>query len=290
MSRGYEAFFGLAERPFSLTPDPTYVFESLGHQRALSTLKCALGRRERFILLTGELGVGKTTLCRTFVPELRALGPVGVIANPLLTPSGLFRLLLEDFGAATGTAVRADINASPNRFRDRLVSFLNQPRSTGAVVIVDEAHTMPVSVVEQLLLLGALEQQREQPLQLLLIGQPVIGERGSVGLRALAEHASTKTRLLPISRDECEPYLAHRLGVAGGDGRVVFTKTAIDMIFALSKGVPRLINLVAERALQEAASQKSRKIGPASIDAAVASLELLRGAQRRFRWFSRRVS
>ncbi len=78
MSRGYEAFFGLAERPFSLTPDPTYVFESLGHQRALSTLTCGLRRRERFILLTGELGVGKTTLCRTFVPELRALGPVGV--------------------------------------------------------------------------------------------------------------------------------------------------------------------------------------------------------------------
>ena len=243
MSRGYEAFFGLAERPFSLTPDPTYVFESRGHQRALSTLTSALRRRERFILLTGELGVGKTTLCRTLVPELRALGPVGVIANPLLTPSGLF------------------------------LSFLNQHRSTGAVVIVDEAHSMPVSVVEQLLLLGALEQQREQPLQLLLIGQPVIGERGSVGLRALAEHASTKTRLLPIAHDECEPYLAHRLGVAGGDGHVVFTKTAIDMIFALSKGVPRLINLVAERALQEAASHESRKIGPASIDAAVASLE-----------------
>jgi type II secretory pathway predicted ATPase ExeA len=290
MRHGYEAFFGLAERPFSLTPDPTYIFESRGHRRAVSTLTCAVRRGERFILLTGELGVGKTTLCRKLVPEFRAVGPVGVIANPLLTPSGLFRLLLEDFGAASGAAVRDDVNASPNTIRDRLVSFLNAPRSTSAVVIIDEAHTMPVSVVEQLLLLGALEQQRQQPLQLVLIGQPVIGERASVGLRALAEHASTKARLLPIGRDECEPYLAHRLGVAGGDGHVAFTATAVDMIFSLSKGVPRLINLVAERALQEAASQKCRKIGPDSVDAAVASLELLRGAQRRFRWFSRRVS
>jgi type II secretory pathway predicted ATPase ExeA len=289
MGHGYEAFFGLAERPFSLTPDPGYIFESRGHRRVLSVLTCALRRRERFILLTGELGVGKTTLCRKLVPELRADGPVGVIANPLLTPSGLFRLLLEDF-CATGDSQLRDDGESPNKFRDRLVGFLNQRRSTGAVIIVDEAHTVPVSVVEQLLLLGALERQREQPLQLVVIGQPLLGEQGSVAFHALAEHATTKARLLPIGRDECEPYLVHRLGVAGSDGRVVFTPAAVGLIFEVSGGVPRLINLVAERALQEAASQKTRKITPAAIIAAVASLELLRGGHRRFRWLSRRVS
>src|SRR5262245_2289284 len=161
MRHGYERFFGLAERPFSLTPDPSYLFESRGHSRAMSILSCALSRRERFILLTGEIGVGKTTLCRRLVPELRADRPVGVIANPLLTPSGLFGLLLEDFGVAPGSEVRDEPGQSPNTLRDQLVGFLNERRSTGAVVIVDEAHSVPVSVVEQLLLLGALERQRE---------------------------------------------------------------------------------------------------------------------------------
>ena len=289
MGPGYEEFFGLAERPFSLTPDPGYIFESRGHRRVLSVLTSALRRRERFILLTGEIGVGKTTLCRKLVPELRAMGPVGVIANPLLTPSGLFRLLLEDFGVPIDSAAH-DLGESPNMFRNRVVAFLNERRSTGAVIIIDEAHAVPVSVVEQLLLLGALERQREQPLQLVVIGQPMLGERGSVGFHALAEHATTKARLLPIGRDECEPYLLHRLGIAGSDGGVAFTATAIDLIFEVSNGVPRLINLVAERALQQAALQETRRIGPAVVNAAVASLELLRGSPRRFRWFSRRVS
>jgi type II secretory pathway predicted ATPase ExeA len=288
MGHGYEASFGLVERPFSLTPDPSYIFECRSHRSALTTLTSALNHRERFVVLTGALGVGKTTLCRRLAADLRAVGPVAVISNPLLTPSGLFRLLLEDFGASESTAV--DDTEAANAFRDRVVSFLNQPRPTGAVVLIDEAHSLPVSVVEQLLLLGALEQPGEQKLQLVLIGQPVVGERGAVGLRALAEHAPTKARLLPLGHDECEPYLLHRIRVAGGDGKGLFTPAAIDMIFSLSNGVPRLINLVAERALQEAAAQRSRKIGPATIDAAVASLELLRGAQRRFRWFSRRVS
>ena len=290
MACGYEAFFGLVERPFSLTPDPTYIFESRSHRSALAAITGALKRRERFVVLTGALGVGKTTLCRRLATDLRIEGPAATISNPLLTPSGLFRLLLEDFGAASGASLLEDAESTANEFRDRLVAFLNQPSRTGAVVLVDEAHSLPVSVVEQLLLLGALEPPGDHRLQLVLIGQPAAGERGAVGLRALTEHASTKARLLPLGHDECEPYLLHRIGVAGGVGKGLFSAAAIELIFSLSNGVPRLINLIAERALQEAGAERRRKIGPPAIDAAVSSLELLRGAHRRFRWFSRRVS
>jgi general secretion pathway protein A len=197
--------------------------------------------------------------------------------------------LLEDFGVASGASLLEDADSTANEFRDRLVAFLNQPSRTGAVVLVDEAHSLPVSVVEQLLLLGALE-PGDHRLQVVLIGQPAAGERGAVGFRALTEHASTKARLLPLGHDECEAYLVHRIGVAGGVRKELFSAAAIELIFSLSNGVPRLINLIAERALQEAGAERCRKIGPPAIDAAVSSLELLRGAHRRFRWFNRRVS
>lgn len=289
----YESFFGLVERPFSLTPDPRYFFESRSHGATLETLIDSLRRRERFILVTGDLGVGKTALCRTLIPQLRSRLPVSYIANPLLTPSGLFRLLLEDFGALSSDDERRSDGGSgtPHELRDVLVGFLarSSDAGEGAIVVIDEAQTLPLSVVEHLLVLGALERQTEQ-LQLVLVGQPLLGEPGATGVRALNEHVSTKTRLMPLGRDECAAYVAHRLRVAGVTTTGIFTSSAVDMLYALSGGVPRLINLLAERALQEAAAENTRKIGPGTIDAAASALELLRGAPRRFRWFSRRVS
>jgi type II secretory pathway predicted ATPase ExeA len=290
----YESFFGLVERPFSLTPDPKYFFESRSHGSAREVLGEGLRRRERFLLVTGDLGVGKTALCRTLIPELRERVPVSFIANPLLTPSGLFRLLLEDFGALSARAPAAEHSsgATPHELRDLLVEFLNRSRSMGrgAVVVIDEAQTLPLSVVEHLLLLGALHHQGEQPLQLVLVGQPLLAEPGAIGVRALNAHVSTRARLTPLGRDECAAYVAHRLAVAGAERNSLFTSSAIDMLYALSGGVPRLVNLLAERALQEAATERTHKVGPAMIDAAASALELVRGTTRRFRWFTRRVS
>ena len=294
LTGAYESFFGLHERPFSLTPDPKYFYESRSHGAAREALTAGLGRGERFLLVTGDLGIGKTAMCRTLVPALRRHLLVGFIANPLLTPSGLFRLLLEDFGALAAGERRTDTpaGASPHELRDRLVGLLERSRQagTGAVVIIDEAQTLPLSVVEHLLLLGALHHPHEPPLQLVLVGQPMLAEPGSIGVRALNDHVATRARLAPLARDECAAYLSHRLSVAGADLPSCFSAGAVDMLYALSGGVPRLVNLLAERALQEAASEATHKIGPAMIDAAASSLELLRGTPRRFRWFSRRVS
>lgn len=294
MNSGYETFFGLDERPFSLTPDPKYFFASRSHGTALEALTEGLDRGERFILLTGDLGSGKTVLCRTLIPQLRARHSVSFIANPLLTPSGLFRLLLEDFGALSSDDRRSDDagGAAPHELRELLVGFLQRARSAAEtpVVIIDEAQTLPLSVVEHLLLLGAHDRKNGHPLQLVLVGQPLLGEPGAMGVRALNEHVSTKTRLTPLGRDECAAYVSHRLSVAGTNATALFSPSAIDLLYALSGGVPRLVNLLAERALQGAATQRTHKIGPGMIDAAASALELLRGSPRRFRWFSRRVS
>jgi type II secretory pathway predicted ATPase ExeA len=294
MNPGYETFFGLDERPFSLTPDPKYFYASRSHGAALEILTKGLERGDRFILLTGDLGSGKTVLCRTLIPQLRAHHSVSFIANPLLTPSGLFRLLLEDFGVLPSDERRAADagGAAPHELRELLVGFLERPRSSSdaPVVVIDEAQTLPLSVVEHLLLLGAHDRKSGHPLQLVLVGQPLLGEPGAMGVRALNEHVGTKTQLTALERDECAAYVSHRLSVAGTNATALFNPGAIDLLYALSGGLPRLVNLLAERALQEAAAQRTHKIGPGMIDAAASALELLRGSPRRFRWFSRRVS
>src|SRR5687768_4488251 len=157
----YESFFGLVERPFSLTPDPKYFFKSRSHGRALETLTFGLRRRERFLLVTGDLGVGKTVLCRTLVDQLRRKGLVSLVSNPLITPEHFLELLLEDFGALSRDEVRHGQTASASTYElhQLLLDFLSglqHPRDAG-VVIIDEAHTLPAVLVDHLLTLTRLE-------------------------------------------------------------------------------------------------------------------------------------
>ncbi|HUE85525.1 MAG TPA: AAA family ATPase [Vicinamibacterales bacterium] len=270
MSEGYESFFGLAERPFSLTSDPRYFFKSRSHGRAVETLTFVLRSRERFLAVTGDLGVGKTMLCRTVIDQLRRRGPVSYVSNPLLAPDAFSRLLLEDLGVAS----LADLAALP----------------AAAVLIVDEAHTLPALVAEQLLSLAELECDGCPILQFVLVGQSAPGDPARLGIRELDELATTRIRLLPLGREECGAYVEHRLTAAGASHRVQFSSRALDYVFALSGGLPRLVNLLCERALQEAATSGSQTIEPATIDLAAATLQLLRARSRRFRWFTNRVS
>lgn len=293
MSSSYESFFGFVERPFSLTSDPTYFFRSRSHGRALETLTFALRSRERFLLVTGDLGVGKTVLCRTLMDQLRRRGLVSYAASPLLNAASVLRLLLEDFGALNGEGRRGHTaDASDGELHGMLVDFFRRLHShqPEAVLIIDEAHLMPPAFVEQVLSLAALELNGEKILQLVLVGQAAAGEPGRLGVRALDDALATRVRLLPLDREECAEYVAHRLTIAGGSREVAFSTRAIELIFALSGGVPRLVNLLCERALQEAAAAGAQKIEPAMVDRAVSALELLRARPRRFRWFNRRIS
>ncbi len=270
MSRGYETFFGLGERPFSLTPDPRYFFKSRSHGRAVETLTFSLRSRERFLVVTGDLGVGKTMLCRTFIEQLRRQVPVSYVCNPLLTPDAFSRLLREDLGV--------------DAFEDLAT------RQTGAVIIIDEVQMMPLPVVDQLLSLTAVQGGETPAVQFVFVGQSAPGDPVRTGIQELDELATTKIRLLPLERGECAGYIEHRLMMAGGSDGVKFSTRAIDYVFALSGGVPRLVNLLCERALQEAAATGAQTIESATIDLAAATLQLLRARSRRFRWFTKRVS
>lgn len=283
----YEAFYGFVERPFSLTPDPKYYFRSRSHGRAFDRLSAGIGRRESLLLVTGDLGVGKTTLCRTVMALLERKTRAALVGNSLLSPEDLLRLLLQDLGVIAKDEVLHGrlVGATGPELRQMLDEFLVRLRSTrdGAVLIIDEAHSLPSATVEQIVQLAALESNREKVLQILLAGQPSV-TGGSTLPRALDERLSTRAKLLPLERDECERYVSHRLTIAGGAG-VTFSQRAIDVIYGLSGGVPRLVNLLAERALQEGATQNARRIEPTMIESAASALQLLRLRPKRFRWF-----
>lgn len=283
----------MSERPFSLTSDPRYFFKSSSHGRVLESLTFALRRREPFLLVTGDLGVGKTILCRALVEQARRRGPVSFVSNPLVTPGGLIRLLLEDFRAASADLSSPRlIPTSSFDLHALLTTFLDavQTASTTAIVVIDEAHRLPPPVVEELIALAVAHPQRDRALQLVLVGQAPASQTASLGIPELDGRIVTTARVLPLGREELSGYVAHRLGVAGPDCTATFAERAVDVLYGLSNGVPRLVNLLAERALQEAAAQGSHTIEPAMITAAASSLELAVGRPRRFRWFSKRIS
>jgi general secretion pathway protein A len=286
----YEAFFRISQRPFSLTPDPKFYFRSRSHSRVFDTLSAAIARRDSLMLVIGDLGVGKTTLCRTLMESPERTSRSALVGNALLSPEDLLRLMLQDLGAipkgdasagTLGNALRADLLQQFDRFLGEL-----HAANDSALMIIDEAHSLPPATMEQIVEIASLDSNRHKVLQFLLAGQPTVGGGGMLP-RLVDERLTVRARLLPLERDESERYVHHRLTIAGG-AAVTFSAPAIEMIYALSGGVPRLVNLLCERALQEAASALANRIEPGMIEAAASALDLSRIRQRRFRWFATR--
>lgn len=270
MNRGYESFFGLQERPFSLTSDPRFFCKSRSHGRAVEALTFGLRSRERCLVLTGDLGVGKTIVCRTLAGMLRRRAPVSFVPNPLLTADAFTRLLTDDLGATAS----GDLPAA----------------QAEAIILIDEAHIMPPAVVDRIVGLMTVQDAARPAIQCIFVGQSSAADPVRLGIQEIDDLAATRVRLLPLCRDECAGYVNHRLAVAGVAHRVKFSSRALDYLFTLSGGVPRLVNLLCERALQEAAGTGSDTIEPATVDLAAATLQLLRARSRKFRWYSKRVS
>lgn len=286
----YEAFFRFKQRPFSLTPDPKFYFRSRSHGRVFDALSAALTRRESLMLVAGDLGVGKTTLCRTLLEMQERKSRAALLGNALLSPDDLLRLMLQDLGAVSKEDAKQGrlLALTHNQLIEMFDRFLGQLKSTshGAVMIVDEAHSLPTATMEQILEIAMLESNRDRVLQFLLAGQPALG--GAPMLPALVDQKIVaRTRLLPLERDECEKYITHRLVIAGG-AVVMFAAEAIDAIYNLSGGVPRLVNLICERALQEAAGASADRVEGAMVDSAASALDLLRLRPKRFRWYGTR--
>ena len=245
----YNDFYRLKEDPFNITPDPRYWFLATHHQEALNHLLYGICHRKGFIQLTGEVGSGKTTLCRVLLDQLSDRFHTALILNPILTETQLLRAALREFG----------IDAKPMDrlgYMNLLNDYLLQINSMGhdAVLIIDEAQNIPDDTLEMARLLSNLETERQKLLQILLVGQPELRERlRRPEFRQLAQRITVRYHLKKLNYHETEAYLRHRLQVAGADGRVGivvrFEPAAVKEIYRYSQGTPRLINAVGDKAL-----------------------------------------
>ncbi len=259
----YLSFFGLSEKPFAITPDPRYLYLSERHAEALAHLLYGINESGGFIQLTGEVGTGKTTVVRTLLSRVPHHADVAVILNPRVTPVEFLLTICEELGLGVDEANRNSVKEMVDALNRRLLSAHADGRRV--IVIVDEAQNLSAEVLEQVRLLTNLETPTQKLLQIILIGQPELRELlDRTDLRQLAQRITGRYHLKPLSREETQQYVRHRLRVAGAADEI-FTPAALREVHRLSAGVPRVINVCCDRALLGAYTQERRKITPALV-------------------------
>jgi len=241
----YLEFYGLKEKPFSLTPDPQFLFLSESHRAAMDYLLYGIHHREGFIVITGQIGTGKTTICRAILEKLDEKVKTAVIFNSFLTEEELLESILLDFGFPSKGRSRKERIDALNKL---LIHYLTQGKN--AVLIIDEAQNLSPQVLEQIRMLSNLETEKEKMLQIVLLGQLELDEKlRSDELKQLNQRIAIRHHLRPLTQKETESYIYQRLMIAGSQGGITFSKPALKEIYHFSKGTPRLINLVCDRAL-----------------------------------------
>ncbi len=241
----YAQFYGLRESPFALTPDPRYLFLSEPHKEALASAVYGVQERKGFVLILGEVGTGKTTLIRhllgRFGPNIRSV----FVFNPAVSFTELLQLMLRDLELPCPSVRRVEMI-------DTLNDYLLKEAAAGryVVVIIDEAQHLSPAVLEEVRMLSNLETARGKLIQILLVGQPELGEKlGRPELRQLRQRISLVAELKPLGYEDTVQYITHRLEVAGRDGGGVFSRRALKTIFRASGGIPRLVNVICDKAL-----------------------------------------
>jgi general secretion pathway protein A len=258
----YTSFYGLNEKPFSITPDPRYLFLSERHAEALAHLIYGVNEAGGFIQLTGEVGTGKTTVVRSLLAQAPKHAEIALILNPRMTPAEFLLAICEELGIPVPAASASSLKD----LVDLLSRHLLKAHAEGKriVLVVDEAQNLSPEVLEQVRLLTNLETETQKLLQIILIGQPELRELlGRTDLRQLAQRITGRYHLDPLSGDEAAAYVRHRLRVAGAT-REIFTNGALREIQRLSGGVPRLINIICDRALLGAFTE-DRHVAGASV-------------------------
>jgi general secretion pathway protein A len=253
----YTSFFGLNEKPFTITPDPRYLYMSERHGEGLAHLVYGVTESGGFIQLTGEVGTGKTTLVRTLLGQIPAEVDIALILNPHLTAVEFLTAICEELSIALPEQKR-----STKALVDALNQYLLEAHSRGRriILLVDEAQNLAEDVLEQLRLLTNLETARQKLLQIILIAQPKLREKlAQKSLRQLAQRVTGRYHLEPLSREEASDYIDHRLRVAGALTEI-FTSAAKREVYRLSGGVPRVINVICDRALLGAYTKETRSI------------------------------
>jgi general secretion pathway protein A len=241
----YEEFYGLSAAPFSITPDPRYLFLSRRHREAFDHVLFGITQRKGFIQLTGDVGAGKTTLCRAVLEELDGGVDTALILNPVMSGLQLLRSVLHELGLE-------DRGNDRLRLAQRLNEFLLRRAHDGrdVVLFIDEAQDLSDALLEEVRLLSNLETDDRKLLQIVLVGQPELRTRlERPQLRQLRQRILVRYHLEPLDRQETEAYIQHRLGVAGANGRPTFSRLALRAIYRRSRGVPRLINAICDTAM-----------------------------------------
>lgn len=241
----YHEFYGLREKPFVLTPDPQFLFLSESHRTAIESLLYGIQQKEGFMVITGNIGTGKTTICRAFLEKLDKNVKTAVIFNSFLTEEELLESILHDFGFSSKGRTKKERIDALNKI---LIYFSSHGKN--AVLIIDEAQNLSIPVLEQIRMLSNLETEKEKLLQIILVGQLELDQKlRSTELKQLNQRIAVRHYLLPLTQTETESYIYQRLMVAGSRGGITFSRSALHEIYKFSKGAPRLINLLCDRAL-----------------------------------------
>jgi general secretion pathway protein A len=265
----YLDYYGLTEPPFDITPNPRFLFYSARHREAYNHLLYGIRERKGFVQITGEVGAGKTTLCRALLEALDERYATALILNPVMSPDELMKAIAIEFGLPVNGLDRLDTVAVINQF---LLQQVDLGKET--VLIIDEAQDLTEELLEQVRLLSNLETDNRKLLQIVLMGQPELRDRlNSPRLRQLRQRITVRYHLPPLSRYEVSQYVQHRLHVSGGNGTPYFTRPALWRVFNYTQGIPRLVNALCDKALLGGFVAQSERINFGLVNRAVRELE-----------------
>ena len=265
----YRQFFGLKEKPFNITSDPGFLYLSRVHKEAFAHLVYGIRERKGFLEITGEVGAGKTTLCRALLNHLDVNTKSAFVFNSTLPEMQLFQTILEDFGVPVGKKTKISMLRQFNNFLLKELS-----KNNNVVLIIDEAQNLKTSVLEELRILSNLETEKEKLFQMILVGQPELKEKlNAPNLKQLRQRIGVRFHITSLPSDETGAYIYHRLKVAGSKGDINFADGALDMIYKYSGGIPRLINTVCDKALLSAYIAETKYIDAAIIEKCIGEIE-----------------
>ena len=252
----YLDFYGLRENPFNVTSDPSFLYLSHTHKEALAHLSYGIEQRKGFVEITGEVGAGKTTLCRALLNHLDARTRTSLIFNPNLPETQLLEAVLNDFGIEPERKSKVAFIRQLNEF---LLEQLS--RGNNAVLIIDEAQNLRKNTLETIRMLSNLETEKEKLLQIVLVGQPELRDKlNSPELLQLRQRIGVRFHVRALDEDELHDYIKHRLFVAGSKKGIEFSKTALADLYEYSKGIPRVVNIICDKSLLLGFVQETRVI------------------------------